>query len=70
MEGVANWAGFRAAMNAGLSRDEAITLTQGSRKWFSQDEGLALFLAIDALKKGWQERVFREKPTPALRLLE
>jgi hypothetical protein len=70
MEGVANWAGFRAAMHAGLSRDEAITLMQGSRKWFSQDEGLALFLAIDALKQGWQKRVFSKKPVAAFRLLE
>jgi hypothetical protein len=69
MEGVANWAGFRAAMHAGLSRDEAITLMQGSRKWFSQDEGLALFLAIDALTPGWQKRVFSEKPVPAFELL-
>jgi hypothetical protein len=70
MEGVANWAGFRAAMHAGLSRDEAITLMQGSRKWFSQDEGLALFLAVDALKQGWQKQVFRKKPVPAFRVLE
>jgi hypothetical protein len=69
MEGVANWAGFRAAMRAGLTRDEAVTLMQGSRKWFSQDEGLALFLALDALQKDWQQRVFRDKPEPAFHLL-
>ncbi|MDP9193218.1 MAG: hypothetical protein M3P06_16090 [Acidobacteriota bacterium] len=70
MEGVANWAGFRAAMHAGLPRDEAITLMQGSRKWFSQDEGLALFLAIDALTPGWQKRVFRDKAEGAFDLLD
>jgi hypothetical protein len=70
MEGVANWAGLRAAMHAGLPRDEAITLMQGSRKWFSQDEGLALFLAIDALTPGWQKRVFRDKAEGAFALLE
>jgi hypothetical protein len=69
MEGVANWAGFRAAMRMGLTRDEAITVMRGSRKWFSQDEGLALFLAIDALQKDWQKRVFRAKPEPAFHLL-
>jgi hypothetical protein len=69
MEGVANWAGFRAAMRAGLSRDEAIDVMRGGRKWFSQDEGLALFLAIDALQKGWQQRVFGEKVAPAFSLL-
>ncbi len=70
MEGVANWAGFRAAMSEGLSRDEAIVLMQGSRKWFSQDEGLALFLAIDALAEGWQKSVFGERTVPAFKLLE
>jgi hypothetical protein len=69
MEGVANWAGFRAAMHEGLSREDAITLIQGSRKWFSQDEGLALFLAIDALTPGWQKKVFSNKPAAAFGLL-
>lgn len=70
MEGVANWAGFRAAMHAGLSREEAITRMRGSRKWFSQDEGLALFLAIDALTPGWQRRLFGAKVAPAFSLLK
>lgn len=70
MEGVANWAGFRAAMRAGLARDEAITVMRGSRKWFSQDEGLALFLAIDALQKGWQARVLGQHVAPAFSLLK
>jgi hypothetical protein len=69
MEGVANWAGFRAAMHDGATRDEAIALMRGSRKWFSQDEGLALFLAIDALRPGWQGRVFGEKPAGVFQLL-
>ncbi|HEV7763987.1 MAG TPA: hypothetical protein VGQ76_03195 [Thermoanaerobaculia bacterium] len=69
MEGVANWAGFRAAMHEGLSRADAITVMQGSRKWFSQDEGLALFLAIDALNPGWQQKVFSDKPAAAFDLL-
>jgi hypothetical protein len=68
MEGLANWAGFRAAMRAGLTRDEAIALMQGSRKWFSQDEGLALFLAIDALHPHWQKRVLDAKPAPAFQV--
>jgi hypothetical protein len=69
MEGVANWAGVRAAMHDGLSRDEAITLMRGSRKWFSQEEGLALFLAIDALVPAWQGRVFADKPAGVFTLL-
>jgi hypothetical protein len=69
MEGVANWAGVRAAMHDGATRDEAITLMRGSRKWFSQDEGLALFLAIDASVPGWQGRVFADKPAGVFTLL-
>jgi hypothetical protein len=69
MEGVANWAGVQAAIHDGLSRDEAIAFMQGSRKWFSQDEGLALFLAIDALTPRWQKRVFGAKPVGAFELL-
>ena len=68
MEGVANWAGFRAAMHAGLSRDEAITLMQGSRNG-SRRMKTALFWAIDSLKPA-AERIFREKPVAAFRLLE
>lgn len=69
MEGVANWAGVRAAMHDGATRDEAITLMRGSRKWFSQEEGLALFLAIDAAVPGWQGRVFAAKPVGVFGLL-
>jgi hypothetical protein len=69
MEGVANWAGMRAAMHDGLSRADAIDLIRGSRKWFSQEEGLALFLAIDASKPGWQKQVMGKKVTPAFDLL-
>jgi hypothetical protein len=68
MEGLANWAAFRAAMRDGLSRDEAIAVMRGSRKWFSQDEGLALFLAIDALLPAWQHEILRG--TAATTLLE
>jgi len=69
LEGAANWAGFRAAMSEGLTRAEAIDLMRGSRRWFSQEEGLALYLAIDALTPGWQKRVFREEPATSLELL-
>ena len=70
MEGAANWAAFRAAVHDGGSSDEAIALMSKTRFW-SQDEGLALFLAIDALAPGkWQEKVFGEKATPVWTLLE
>ena len=69
MEGVANWAGFRAAMLEGLPREEAIELMRGSRRPWTQEEGLALFLAVDALMPGWQERAFSDDPDGAWELL-
>jgi hypothetical protein len=69
MEGAAQWAAFRALVADGASRDEALTLIRGGRRW-SQDEGLALFLVIDALMPGkWQSKVLGQKVTPAWRLL-
>lgn len=71
MEGAAQWAAFQTVMADGATREEAIAaMTRGGR-WWSQDEGLALFLAIDALMPGkWQGKVFGKKATPAWTLLE
>lgn len=69
MEGVANWAGFRAAMLEGVSRERAIELMRGSRRPWTQEEGLALFLAVDALMPGWQKRAFSKDPDGAWELL-
>jgi hypothetical protein len=63
MEGVANWAAYKAS-------GDDLERMRGSRKWWSQDEGLAIFLTIDALLPGWQRRVFAEKPASLLALLE
>jgi hypothetical protein len=70
MEGVANWAAVRAAMREGSSAADAVTFIRGGGKKWSQDEGLALFLAIDLLVPQWQKRVFRENPVPVWTLLE
>jgi hypothetical protein len=71
MEGAAQWAAFRAVMEDGATREEAIAAMTRSRRWWSQDEGLALFLAIDALMPGkWQKKVFGGKATPVWALLE
>ena len=70
MEGAAQWSAYRSAIDRHATRDEAIELVRGRRKWFSQDEGLALFLAIDALMPKWPSRVFGAKPAGAWALLE
>lgn len=61
MEGAAQWAAYRTALrHAGPDADSAAVLTwfrRGGRFW-SQDIGLALFLAADEHAPGWQARVF------------
>jgi hypothetical protein len=71
MEGAAQWAGYRAAILDGEAPADALTqMTKGGRFW-SQDEGLALFLALEALTPGkWQPRVMGEKVTGVWTLLE
>jgi hypothetical protein len=72
MEGVANWAAYRVLLHhAGPRADRAQVLQairRGGRKW-SQDEGLALFLVIDALVPGWQQRVLGPEPPSVFTLL-
>jgi hypothetical protein len=69
MEGTANWAAYRFALDHGLERTEAIKLIRRGGKYWSQDMGLALFLAIDGLLPGWQKRAFGKRPATALELL-
>jgi hypothetical protein len=64
MEGVGQWAAYRLARTrAGGNDAEALRLVRDNRKYWSQDEGLALFLLVDALVPGWQARIFN--PTSA-----
>ena len=64
MEGVGQWAAYQLARTrAGGTDAEALRLVRDNRKYWSQDEGLALFLLVDALVPAWQSRVF--SPTPA-----
>jgi len=69
MEGAANWAAYRSAVNGGITEAEAQAVIRGGRKYWSQDEGLALFLVIDALLPNWQRRAFADKNATALDLL-
>lgn len=60
MEGVAGWAAYKSVMGEGVNRAAAIELIRGRRKYWVQDEGLALFLVIDSLLPNWQKRTFAE----------
>jgi|CXWL01.1.fsa_nt_gi hypothetical protein len=69
MEGTANWAGYQVAVADGASADEALALMRRGGHHWSQDEGLALFLVIDALLPGWQSREFDAVPPSVADLL-
>ncbi|HEX6041048.1 hypothetical protein [Longimicrobium sp.] len=72
MEGVAQWAAYRTALrHAGADADPREVLTRfrrGGRFW-SQDLGLALYLAVDARVPDWQQRVFGPEQASARTLL-
>ena len=71
MEGVGQWAAYRLALTrAGGNHAEALRLVRDNKKYWSQDEGLALFLLVDALVPNWQARVFAPTPASPFALLE
>ncbi len=69
MEGAANWAAYKAATAQGLSHEDALKLIRQSGKYWSQDEGLALFLLIDALLPKWQKKAFGKSSATVTDLL-
>ncbi len=71
MEGVGQWAAYRLTKARATRNDaEALKLVRDNRRYWSQDEGLALFLLIDELVPGWQARVFAPSPASPFALLE
>jgi hypothetical protein len=71
MEGVAQWAAFRLAETRGSSRGvPALALVRDNRKYWSQDQGLALFLLLDAMVPGWQARMLEPLAPSPFMLLE
>ena len=73
MEGAAQWvaqAWLAHPEGGGLDPQPAIARMLGRRRWWSQDEGLALFLVVDRLLPEWPSLVFGERSIGALELLE
>lgn len=73
MEGAAQWtavAWLSHPEGGRLSRDEAIAKMLGRRRWWSQDQGLALFLTLERLLPVWPSLVFRQPSAGAVELLE
>lgn len=70
MEGVANWAAYRAAIADGLSENEASGLIRRGGKYWSQEHGILLFMIIDSLSLNWQKAAFSKRPASIVSLLE
>ncbi len=69
MEGAANWAAYRVARNNGLDDSSAQKLIRRSGKHWSQDEGLTMFLLLDALDPDWIRNAFGTKPKTVTEML-
>lgn len=73
MEGPAVWSSFRLYQSDPAHSDDprdVVEELQGDRhQAWSQDEGLALMLLIDALVPGWREQAFGSEPLRPFELL-
>ena len=73
MEGIGQWTAYRltkARGQLGASDADAMNLVREDRRSWSQDEGLALFLLIDAMVPNWQARMFDALPPSPYTMLE
>ncbi len=73
LEGSGQWIGYAYLANphgGAMSAQEAIDKMRGRKKWWSQDEGLGLFLVVDRLMPQWPSLVFHRPSMGALELLE
>lgn len=72
MEGVACWSAFGLALTRQPAAPplRALEAFRGNRKFWSQEEGLALFLALDRFVPRWRARVFPPELASPVDLLE
>jgi hypothetical protein len=73
MEGVGQWAAyawFRHPQGRNLDAATAQREVRRDRKWWSQEEGFAIYLVVDRLLPGWQRLAFTRVPTTATLLLD
>jgi hypothetical protein len=73
LEGSAQWtaaAWLAHPKGGGLGQDQAVAKMLGKRRWWSQDEGLALFLVLNRLWLDWPQAVFASHSPGATELLE
>jgi len=72
MEGFGQWAAYAWLSDpkgGGMTPAAAQSKMRGSRRWWSQEEGLALFLVIDRLLPGWAQRAFGNPPALGIEML-
>jgi hypothetical protein len=72
MEGFGQWnayAWLSDRKGGGLTADAAREKMRGGRRWWSQEEGLALFLVIDRFVPDWPQRAFAPNPSLGIDLL-
>ena len=69
MEGLGQWVAYQVAVGDGLSPADARDFIRRGRNRWSQDEGFAAFLVIDALVPNWRQRVLEGRPASVLALL-
>jgi hypothetical protein len=73
MEGAAQWAAYsltRTRDSRGLGDLAAMKLVRDDRRYWSQDQGLALFILLDGMVPNWQSRMFAPLPPSPFTLLE
>jgi hypothetical protein len=73
MEGVAQWAALQFLHRhpePGETAAAQLDRIRDNKKWWSQEYGLALYLALDASVSGWQRTVFPPTLESAFDLLE
>jgi len=69
MEGLGNWVAYQVTLREGMSEAGGQAFIRRGRNRWSQEEGLAAFLVIDALVPGWRAKVLQGKPASILGLL-
>ncbi len=72
MEGVATWGALqlRLRRQPGVAPAAVRDSLRNNRKWWSQEEGLALFLLVDRWVPGWVSRVMPPEMASPVALLE
>jgi len=72
LEGTAQWIGYAWLVHpkGGNADPSQAILAMRRGKWWSQEEGLALFLVLNRLLPGWPKIAFGDQPIGAIDLLE